>query len=382
MSVPLRRAATLAGALAVVVLAGGCPRGTPPQPFSSLWDAYAQRFLSADGRIVEHDYPDRRTTSEAQSYALFFALVANQPKRFARILDWTRANLAGGSLSSELPAWLWARRKDGSWGVVDANSASDADVWIAYTLLQAGRLWHKAAYARLGRAVAARAAAAEVAHLPGVGPVLVPAPKGFGPDKQGCYVLNPSYLPLPVLTALGAEAGPPWHAMARALPQVIAASTGHGFAPDWVRWCPRQGFGVAPAHGPAGSYGAVRVYLWAGMTPPAMTGSRQLLASLNGMGRYLHSHAAPPTTVDVATGEARGHAPPGFSAALLPYLARRGRSRTLARQRKRLRQARTAAGLYGTPPRYYDQNLALFALGYLTHAFRFGPRGQLEVNWK
>jgi endoglucanase len=32
-------------------------------------------------------------------------------------------------------------QKDKNWAVIDTNSASDADIWIAWSLLEAGRLW-------------------------------------------------------------------------------------------------------------------------------------------------------------------------------------------------------------------------------------------------
>jgi endoglucanase len=74
----------------------------------------------------------------------------------------------------------------------------------------------------------------------------------------------------------------------------------------------------------------------------------------------------------------------GFSAAVLPYL--RGYpefSRAYARQLVRLNAQKDAtSGLYGKDIAYYDQNLALFATGFLDARFRFGPGGELNVEWK
>ena len=42
----------------------------------TLWESYAERFINGDGRVIDFDAKDR-TTSEGQSYAMFFALVAN-----------------------------------------------------------------------------------------------------------------------------------------------------------------------------------------------------------------------------------------------------------------------------------------------------------------
>ena len=41
-----------------------------------------------------------------------------------------------------------------------------------------------------------------------------------------------------------------------------------------------------------------------------------------------------------------------------------------------------STGLYGKGLNYYDQNLALFATGFLDGRFRFGPGGELKVKWK
>ena len=39
-------------------------------------------------------------------------------------------------------------------------------------------------------------------------------------------------------------------------------------------------------------------------------------------------------------------------------------------------------GLYGNPGRYYDQNLILFATGFLENEFRFDANGALQTRWK
>jgi endoglucanase len=97
------------------------------------WTAFSRRFIQSDGRVVDLTF-DRKSTSEGQAYAMFMALVANQPEQFAVLLKWTSDNLAAGQLGERLPAWLWGLGADGKWGVKDANSASDADLWIAYSL--------------------------------------------------------------------------------------------------------------------------------------------------------------------------------------------------------------------------------------------------------
>ena len=90
-----------------------------------------------DGRVV--DYSDARavTTSEGQSYAMFFALVDNDRETFEDMLKWTENNLSYGDITKNFAAWLWG--KDGSeWTILDSNNAVDSDMWLAYCLLEAG----------------------------------------------------------------------------------------------------------------------------------------------------------------------------------------------------------------------------------------------------
>ena len=126
---------------------------------SPAWDSYKKAMMSSDGRIIDGSSAQMITTSEGQSYGLFFALLGNDRKSFASILEWTRNNLAGGNLETHLPAWQWGLGKNGKWQILDPNNASDADLWIAYSLLEAGRLWQLPEYVTLGQNLLWRSAA-------------------------------------------------------------------------------------------------------------------------------------------------------------------------------------------------------------------------------
>jgi endo-1,4-beta-D-glucanase Y len=248
------------------------------------WPAYrsfVERFMQADGRVIDYSTPAQQTTSEGQSYGMFFALVANDRATFDRLLDWTRTNLAGNQFDPQnlrLPSWQWGKKPDGSYDVLDPNSASDSDLWIAYDLLQAGRLWHDASYTKLGEALAAQIASKEVTSLPGLGPMLLPGPEGF--QAGGVTRVNPSYLPLPVLRSLSKTLpGGPWGKLADNAYQLIKTTAPQGFVPDWAAWRAGQ-FVVDPKTGDTGSYDAIRVYLWAGMTAPTDPLAKPWLAAL------------------------------------------------------------------------------------------------------
>ena len=381
---------------------GGCKQGPWP-----LWNAYASHFIDAQGRVIDPQ-GGNRTTSEGQSYALFFALVNNDPARFDQVLKWTQTNLAKGDMASHLPAWLWGKSKEGEWKTLDSNSASDSDAWIAYSLVEAGRLWNKPAYSNLGREMMGLIARQEVAELPGFGMMLMPGPTALF-NHKGTWTLNPSYVPLFIFERFSAiQPSGPWGAIAMNIPRLLKQSSRHGFAMDWVDYIPSDGF--YPAAGPGsqptpppsqkgmqkagqtndpqnaspalGSYDAIRVYLWAGMLGEGQTRT-DMIGSLSGMGSYLANHGAPPEKVSELGIPLGQDGPVGFSAALLPYLrAFPNAEKAAAQQRIRMSvQMDPTTGLYGKDPAYYDQNLVLFATGFLDDRFRFGLRGELKVEW-
>lgn len=345
-----------------------------------LWSAFLARFVQGDGRVIEPSARGR-TTSEGQAYALFFALVANDSERFRRILGWTERNLARGDLTRHFPAWLWGRNAFGRWRVLDDNSATDANLWLAYALLEAGRLWGEQDFTGLGLSLLARSASETVAELPGVGPMLLPAPRGFA-YSGGLWRINPSYL-VPQQLRLFADVDPsgPWSAMADLLPSVMQAISPAGIVPDWavyhagVGWQPdRESKAVA-------SYDAVRAYLWAGMMAyqdplrePLLRAQRGMLARLDPDDGRL------PEKIDLRTGAASGTAPPGFSAALLPWLAALNQGAALNLQRRRLAVS-MRDGLVGPAQEYYDQVLSLFGLGWHEERYRFDPQGRLLPRW-
>jgi len=346
------------------------------QDWPSLWKSYAANFMDNQIRVMDHDANDR-TTSEGQAYAMFFALVANDRDRFDGLLHWTEQNLASGDLTAQLPAWSWGKTPNGKWGVLDGNSASDADVWMAYTLLEAGTAWKEAHYTWLGTALAKRIAAQETAGIPDFGTMLLPGAKGF--QNRDVYRLNASYLPLQLFIRLGHELPDgPWQEIATKVPDVVRGSSPNGFASDWTEFKPGKGF-VSSA---LGSYDAIRVYLWAGMLDPETSDRDAILKSVPGMARYLHTNAAPPAKVKADGTIVDPKGPVGFSAALLPYLSALNENNLADEQASRVQsEFNSKTGLYGTPARYYDQNLILFALGWKTRQFCFDSRGALQTAW-
>jgi len=362
----------------------------------SEWPAYQtfmNGFVQTDGRVIDYSTPTQQTTSEGLSYSLFFALVANDRGNFERLLAWTASNLANGRFTPQnmqLPAWQWGKRPDGSFGVLDPGSAADADLWLAYDLLQAGRLWHEPTYSALGQALAQQIAAHELVELPGLGPMLLPGPHGF--TSAGVSRLNPSYLPLPVLRGMAQSLpGGPWNRLPQSAYQMIKATAVRGFAPDWVAYRIKPDssgnsgqFEVDPKFGDLGSYDAIRTYLWAGLSASSDPLARPWLDLLLGMRTVVAQTGFPPEHVATSTGAHSGEGPLSYWAALGPYFQALGDEHDLGLARLHLAvlDAPAPAGsTIGRAPVYYDRVLGLFSSGYLEGRYRFGEDGRLVPSW-
>lgn len=74
---------------------------------------------------------------------MVFPLIADDRDAFDRLWRWSVDHLGDGRLDDKLPAWQWGHRdNDGTWGVMDLNSAADADLWFVFALDEASRLWN------------------------------------------------------------------------------------------------------------------------------------------------------------------------------------------------------------------------------------------------
>lgn len=342
-----------------------------------LWQSFLDGFVQDDGRVI--DWTDGgRTVSEGQAYALFCALVADDRAAFRRILEWTQHNLASGDLSRQLPAWLWGHdERTDRWGVLDANSAADADLFIAYALLEAGRLWQIADHEATGRALLRQIRERETTQRFGR-QLLLPGPEGF--TEEARVRLNPSYI-VPFQMRFFAERDPdgPWSAILREHVRASAEFLPNGLPPDWLM-LDAKGYRPDESTGTRGSFDAVRCYLWSAMRVPGLevvTPLRERLARALPM---MRRREAMPESWDVASAELHGEGPPGFQLCAAAWLREKGQDNA-AERFIALAEAKRKRGLYGEPARYYDQVLALFANGWMEQRFRFAADGRLIPTW-
>lgn len=334
------------------------------------WQSFKNHFISKDGRVIDPATSNAYTTSEGQSYGLFFALLANDHKMFAKLLSWTQNNLAGGDLKARLPAWQWGKQKSGRWDVTDKNSASDSDLWIAYSLLEAGRLWKSEYYSEVGLSLSERILDQETAIMPGLGLSLLPAPHGFIKDKN-TWRLNPSYVPLFLLRGMAHHnKDRRWDALINASNKLLLNSAPKGFAPDWIEYNSADGFEY---YGEKSSYDAIRVYMWIGMMDDKDSYKKALLDHYAPMSAHMAQNPKPPEQVNVQTGQTKNHGPIGFSAALLPFLHASNNDKGLQMQLMRL----VSEPLNLKAEVYYDQVLAIFAINWMNRMYKFDHNGLL-----
>ena len=333
------------------------------------WEQFKQNYISDQGRVIDPSDERKITTSEGQSYALFFALAANDRAMFDQLLSWTENNLAEGALKDHLPAWLWGKNDKGEWTVLDTNSASDADMWIVWSLLEAGRLWHEPAYKRLGEKLLQRVAKEEVIKIPGLGFSLLPGRVGFNHSPE--WRLNPSYLPPQVLQRVVRYRGP-WPAMRAANQRLLLETAPKGFSPNWADWREGKGWQFATDDARYGSYDSIRVYLWVGMMADDDPHKARLLKAFQPMADMTIKQGLPPEKVEVQTGNIQGNGPVGFSAAMLPFL-QDSEAREVQRQRVKDNFPQADA--------YYSYVLTLFGQGWDQKRFRFNSLGELIPSW-
>ncbi|MFI5354913.1 MAG: glycosyl hydrolase family 8 [Desulfobaccales bacterium] len=184
----------LLGLMVLALGACGGPRPSPQEVERVLrvsWQSYRQQFILPAGR-VQIPERDGGTISEAQAYALLRAVWAGDAATFAGVYAWTHTHMMR---SDHLLAWHWGRRADGSWGVLDANTASDGDLDYALALALAARRGWRAPpglpdYLAEAREVLAAIWEKEVVALPAGLQLLTP---GNWHEAEPPYLFNPSY---------------------------------------------------------------------------------------------------------------------------------------------------------------------------------------------
>jgi endo-1,4-beta-D-glucanase Y/4-amino-4-deoxy-L-arabinose transferase-like glycosyltransferase len=363
-------------------------------PFlTTSWTTYCSRFIH-DGQVI--DPATGETTSEGQSYALLRAVYADDRATFDQVWDWTRANLR--SETGRL-AWRWGLSETGQAGVLDPQSAADADQDIALALLFASQRWDEAAYHTDARGLLDVIWETETDIVAGQR-VLVGGPWArAGEALPDAVVVNPSYF-APYAYRIFAEVDPsrPWLDLVDSSYNVLdrihqseALGGAAGVVPNWVALDATTGE-LLPADGVHNqasqfSFDASRLpwrltldWLWfqddrarsalAYVSLPAreLTATGQLKAAYKLDGQPAAEYEA--TSMYAGT-------LPGLLVGAEPALAHT----VFATRILRAYENTGAEAYWGDPDNYYDQNWAWFATALMNGGMANVWADETVVSW-
>lgn len=330
----------------------------------NLWQKFIDLHYK-DGRII--DYYDQRniTTSEGQSYAMFFALVNNDQKLFSSLLNFTEQELAKGSFEKQLPGWLYGT-ENGKTQLLSNNNAVDSDLWIAYDLIEAARLWKINDYNEKAKQILKNIKENCVFVHPTLGKLLVPGKQGF--VKEDYVMLNPSYYP-PFLMTRIANFDPEFKEIYHDTMQAILKASGDGYMPDWVKF--DMGGHVIVEKDTIGSWNAIRYYLWVGLTADSDPNKRFLIDHLSRVLQHLKSSRTTPLTINFYDHTINDEGNVGFDACMMVLESERN---------KNYFKTKIESHTFDQKE-YYSHALSLFGLGYENYKYSFNSDGSLHIGY-
>jgi endoglucanase len=251
----------------LVMLLGFLTACQSTEPFLTAqdWTVYRDRFVLADGRVVDSGNQGV-SHSEGQGYGLLLAQHAGDRESFARIWAWTRANLQ----VREDHLLRWRRRPDTPSEQEDPNNASDGDLLVAWALLRADASWHQPEYAQAAREILADVRGKLIRDWRGYR-ILLPGVAGFEHGSQ--TTINLSYWVFPALSDFARfdSESRVWQDLADSGRRLLGEARYGAWSlpPDWLSL--DGGMQPAATHPPRFGYDAVRIPLylsWAGNPGP------------------------------------------------------------------------------------------------------------------
>lgn len=221
-----------------------------------LWSNYKTQFIEASsGRTVDRSNKNI-TTSEGESYTMLRAVWMDDQPTFDKSLAWTMQNL---SRPDGAFMWKYGEVSPGTYGVLvnegGNNTASDADVDIALSLIMAGERWHDSSYTKQAQTVIDGIWSQDIVTIKGQ-PIL--ASNNQEKDNQSSILVNPSYFaPYAYKVFAGYDSKHNWEGVADSsyslLAKAAALPTGP-LTPDWIR-VSRSDVSVSLAPGLSSDYG-------------------------------------------------------------------------------------------------------------------------------
>ncbi|MBD0337019.1 MAG: glycosyl hydrolase [Cyanobacteria bacterium Co-bin13] len=339
------------------------------------WQTYRDRFIQGDGRVIDREDNDR-STSEGQAYAMWRAVLINDPDTFQRTYAWAEGNLArrgpSGEPSDTLWSWHWGRSETGAWQTLDPNFATDADIDAATALILAARRWNCPAYLEAARAKLADIWAYSTVELPDGSRQLLPGPAEAFWNQPDTLILNPSYFS-PYAYRLFAQVDPqrPWLRLVDsgyAMLQASSAISPAGLPADWIAYDPASGtYRPLPPDSPVKSnysFDAFRVWWRIALDSAWFAEPRArayLSTSLDHLEARWRQDRRIPARISLAGEALVDYEATAQYAMLYPALQQVSPLLALQIYRQKLAPA-YRNGFWDNDTAYYTQNLAWFAL--------------------
>ena len=208
-----------------------------------LYSTYKRTILEPGTlRALDNTQEKNLTTSEGQSYTMMRAVWSDDQDTFSQVWQWTKDNM---QRDDKLISWRFGQLPDGRYGVQTdnggQNTATDADVDIAYALIMASNRWKTATYLYDADAMINAIWQKEVVLVNGQ-PTL--ASNDIERNNTESILINPSYF-APYAYRIFAKVDPAhdWNGVVDSSYSLLAMSSdakldmksSSGLVPDWAR---------------------------------------------------------------------------------------------------------------------------------------------------
>ncbi|SRR5574344_75371 len=342
--------------IAALLLAFGLNASAQEWP---LYDDFMNLHYK-DGRIYDYDNSNQGfTTSEGQSYGMFFALIQKDKERFDRMLEFIEKELCEGSFDNKLPSWKFTDK------TFDKNNATDSDLFIAYDLICASELFTDESYLTKAKIILKKVKKHCVVNSKMLGSLLLPGTYGFKNDEE--FVINPSYYPPFVMQKIASIDRDYLVYYENAL-QAITKGSEFGFVADWLTFNSDGLFVIKPET--QGSYDAIRYYLWLGISSNTDPNTRIMLSLYKNMINKVSDEYKVPEKVNLYKKEFSGQGNIGFEASLMVVTDYKVRDFFRTRVKNYVFSKKD----------YYSHCLTLFATGFDEHRYKLTQDGSIKVG--
>jgi endo-1,4-beta-D-glucanase Y len=344
-----------------------------PAMLRKLNDAYNAKFITPEGRVI--DDQTGMTTSEGQSYSLLRSAITGNREMFDKVLNWTVKNLQVHPKDS-LFAWKYGTY-NGQTRVLEQESATDADLDIAYALILANNTWKDEKYLVQAKEIISDIYTNRVANHNGQ-LFLLPFTTT---SREGFEILNPSYFS-PMYYRIFATVDPTnnWKQLTDDTYAVLnKINQNHVLYPDWIKYDIKSGqYSSASEYLKNSgsnnfSFDGIRVMLRVGQDYQKNNDSRALeilKKSSEVLNNQLNGNTLK-TSIDP-----RGNAALPYETQSMNAMASIALNTMNSKNKSRiwkdliLNQTNYTTGVFKDNTNYYDQNMIWFAYAYNYEVFK------------